>query len=72
VEETRRESELLDRCRWRSWKQGFVGSFETFSAYGAAIDKLNADPAFQAWQVKRAKAGLASFVRSNLAVEITV
>jgi hypothetical protein len=42
-----------------------------FSAYGAAIDKLNADPAFQAWQVKRAKAGLASFVRSNLAVEIT-
>jgi hypothetical protein len=47
-------------------------SFETFSAYGAAIDKLNADPAFQAWQVKRAKSGLASFVRSNLAVEITV
>lgn len=50
----------------------FSVSFETFSAYGAAVDKLNADPALQSWQAKRAKAGLTEWVRSNLATEIPV
>jgi len=50
----------------------FSASFETFSAYGAAVDKLCADPAFQAWQAKRAKAGLTTWVRSNIATEIEI
>jgi len=47
-------------------------NFESFSAYGAAVDKLGADPAFQAWQLKRAKAGLSTWVRSNMATEIEI
>ena len=50
----------------------FSASFETFSAYGAAVDKLGADLAFQAWQAKRAKAGLTTWVRSNIATEIEI
>ena len=48
----------------------FSINFETFSAYGATVEKLNADPAFQTWQAKRLKAGLTTLVRSNLATEI--
>jgi hypothetical protein len=50
----------------------FLVNFETFAAYGTAVDKLGADPAFQAWQAKRAKAGLTSWVRSNMATEIEI
>jgi len=50
----------------------FTVSFETFAAYGAALDKLGADPAFQAWQAKRAKAGLTTWVRSNIATEVEI
>jgi hypothetical protein len=50
----------------------FSINFDTFSAYGAAVDKLGADPAFQAWQAKRAKAGLTTWVRSNIATEIEI
>jgi len=50
----------------------FTVNFETFSAYGAAVDKLNADPALQAWQAKRLKSGLTEWVRSNLATEIPI
>jgi hypothetical protein len=50
----------------------FTVNFENFSAYGAALDKLNADPALQAWQAKRLKAGLTEWVRSNLATEIPI
>ena len=50
----------------------FSVNFETFSAYGAAMDKLGADPAFQAWQAKRAKAGLTTWVRGNMATEIEI
>jgi hypothetical protein len=50
----------------------FSINFETFSAYGAAVDKLNADPAFQTWQAKRLKSGFTSFVRANMATEIEV
>jgi hypothetical protein len=50
----------------------FTINFETFAAYGAAVDKLGADPAFQAWQMKRAKAGLSTWVRSNMATEIPI
>ena len=46
--------------------------FESFSAYGSAADKINADPAFHAWQAKRAKAGNATFVRSNLVTELEI
>jgi hypothetical protein len=50
----------------------FTVNFESFSAYGAAVDKLGADPIFQAWQAKRLKAGHATWVRSNMATEIEV
>ena len=50
----------------------FSINFETFSAYGAAVDKLNADPAFQTWQAKRLKAGFTTLVRANMAIEIEV
>jgi hypothetical protein len=50
----------------------FSVSFETFSAYGAAIDKLNADTAFQAWQVKRLKLGMTSWVRGDVLTEIAI
>jgi hypothetical protein len=50
----------------------FSINFETVSAYGAAVDKLNADPAFQTWQAKRLKAGLTSLVRANMATEIEI
>jgi hypothetical protein len=50
----------------------FSVNFESFAAYGAAMDKLGADPEFQAWQVKRAKAGLSTWVRSNMATEIEI
>jgi hypothetical protein len=50
----------------------FSINFETFSAYGATVDKLNADPAFQTWQAKRLKAGLTTLVRANMAIEIEV
>jgi hypothetical protein len=39
---------------------------------GAAVDKLNADPAFQTWQAKRLKAGLTTLVRANMATEIEI
>jgi hypothetical protein len=50
----------------------FSINFETFSAYGAAVDKLNADPAFRTWQAKRLKAGLTTLVRANMATEIDI
>ena len=50
----------------------FSVNFETFSAYGAGVDKLNADPAFQAWQVKGLKLGITSWVRGNMATEIAI
>ena len=50
----------------------FSINFETFSAYGAAVDKLNADPAFQTWQAKRLKLGATTWVRGNLAFEVPI
>ena len=50
----------------------FSVNFELFSAYGTCVDKLGADPAFQAWQAKRLKAGYATWVRSNMATEIPI
>jgi len=47
-------------------------SFDNYAAYGAAIDKRRADPAAQAWEAKRLKAGDVSLVRSNLATEIEI
>jgi hypothetical protein len=47
-------------------------NFETFSAYGAAVDKLAADPAFQTWQAKRLKLGATTWVRGNLAFEVPI
>jgi NIPSNAP len=50
----------------------FTVNFESFSAYGAAVDKLGADPDFQTWQAKRLKLGGANWVRSNLVTEVPV
>jgi hypothetical protein len=46
--------------------------FDTFSAYGAAVDKLSADPAAQAWQAKRLKLRATSWARGNIATEIEI
>jgi hypothetical protein len=47
-------------------------SFETFAAYGTAVDKMGADEAVRAWQAKRMKAGYTTWVRSNMATEIEI
>ena len=44
--------------------------FNSFADYGKAMDSLGADPAFAPWQVKRAKAGLTTWVRSNVAIQV--
>lgn len=50
----------------------FVARFESAAQLGATLDAINGDPAFMAWRVKNLKAGLATWVRSNQAYEITV
>jgi hypothetical protein len=50
----------------------FSISFETFATYGATFDKLNADPDFQPWQIKRLKLGATTWVRGNIASEILI
>jgi hypothetical protein len=50
----------------------FSISFETLAAYGAMFDTLNADPDFQAWQIKRLKLGATTWVRGNIASEILI
>jgi hypothetical protein len=47
-------------------------TFESFAAYGAAVDKVGESKEVRAWQAKRAKAGLTTWVRSNMATEIEV
>ena len=41
--------------------------FDSVQAYGKAVDAVNADPAFAAWQADSAASGLTTWVRSNLA-----
>jgi hypothetical protein len=77
-----KESAVMAQVRWKArfWSVAvgeagnfvFSINFETFSSYGAAVDKLNADPAFQTWQAKRLKAGLTSLVCANMATEIEI
>jgi hypothetical protein len=50
----------------------FSVNFENFAAYGATIDKLNADPEFLTWQAKRLKLGATTWVRGNMATEIPI
>ncbi len=50
----------------------FSARYESFEAYGKCTDALYADPAFQAWQVKGTASGLSSWVRSNLARQLTI
>jgi hypothetical protein len=50
----------------------FAVRFENYAAYGAAMDNAMADPAVQAWLAKRQTAGLASWVRMNVAKEIEI
>jgi hypothetical protein len=49
----------------------FSAEFKDFAEYGKCIDKLNADPAFQAWRAKNQESGLSEWVRSNLLRELT-
>lgn len=44
--------------------------FPSVKAYGECIDKLAADPEFQAWTANNVAAGLSSWVRSNIAREV--
>ena len=50
----------------------FTAGFESSAKLGATLDALNSDPAFAAWRAKNVKAGLATWVRSNQAYEITI
>jgi len=49
----------------------FSTEFKNFAEYGKCVDKLNADPAFQAWRAKNQESGLSEWVRSNLLRELT-
>ncbi|MGJ4910938.1 hypothetical protein ACQR10_28410 [Bradyrhizobium sp. HKCCYLRH2060] len=46
--------------------------FQTFKAYGDAVDKLYASKAFHDWQAKRLKSGMTEWVRDSVAVEISI
>lgn len=50
----------------------FACRFDSAAKLGATLDAVNADPAFAAWRMKNVKAGLATWVRSNQAYEITI
>lgn len=50
----------------------FNASFESLTAYGACMEKIYADPAFAAWNAKGVASGLSSWVRSNLAREVSL
>lgn len=50
----------------------FACRFDSSAKLGATLDAVNADPAFAAWRLKNIKAGLATWVRSNQAYEITI
>lgn len=50
----------------------FACRFDSAAKLGATLDAVNADPAFSAWRMKNIKAGLATWVRSNQAYEVTV
>jgi len=50
----------------------FTAGFESTAKLGATLDALNNDPAFGAWRARNLKAGLATWVRSNQAYEITI
>ena len=44
--------------------------FPSFQAYGECMDKLAADPEFQAWNAQSIASGVSSWVRSNIAREL--
>ncbi|MDE2606111.1 MAG: hypothetical protein KGL68_09360 [Burkholderiales bacterium] len=46
--------------------------FPDFKAYGECMDRLTADPGFQAWRADNVTSGLSSWVRSNIAQELPV
>ena len=50
----------------------FSARFDAFDGYARCMDKMTADPAYGAWQQKNLAAGLATWVRSNLAREIPI
>ena len=73
-----KESAALGKVSFWTVAVGEVGNlvfsvnFENFAAYGATIDKLNADPEFLTWQAKRLKLGATTWVRGNMATEIPI
>ena len=50
----------------------FACRFDSSAKLGATLDAVNADPAFTAWRMKGVKSGLATWVRSNQAYEVTI
>ena len=81
---TKLGEELAENCSVDFWQDllnvqvGEVGNlvfacrFDSAAKLGATLDAVNADPAFAAWRMKNVKAGLATWVRSNQAYEITI
>ena len=50
----------------------FACRFDSAAKMGATLNAVNAAPAFAAKKMKKVKAGLATWVRSNQAYEITI
>jgi hypothetical protein len=50
----------------------FTAGFSSAATLGSTLDALNNDPAFAVWRTKNLKAGLATWVRSNQAYEISI
>ena len=49
-----------------------VVRFENAAEYAKVVDPLSADPDFRAWQAKNVQAGQITWVRSNLAREVSL
>ncbi len=50
----------------------FACHYESFQKYGKCTDAVLADPAYPAWQARATASGLTSWVRSNVAREISL
>lgn len=50
----------------------FTAPFASYADYGKCFDALLADPEFRKWQVDVTKAGMAEWVRTNIARQISL
>jgi hypothetical protein len=50
----------------------FAARYDSFAAYGACMEKVYSDPAFAIWTAKGVASGLSTWVRSNVAREVSI